>query len=136
MNQTTAIDPARIKELTAQLPEDPDCIDDDFLEAHGETLSGLKEMFAEKGGIHLITVDDYSMICRLPTREHFRTAVKKANGDEMLSDKLLLGYVLIYPTMQVIERRTDHGAAGLMTSAVRKLAQLSKMSVEATSKKL
>lgn len=112
-------------------------IDEEFLETHKEQISSVKELFEDKGGIYIISVDEYDMICRLPQTEHLkqtRQGADKKDAHEV--DRELLSYCLLWPSIHKVNEWVGKGKPGIVSSAVRKLLELGLVYSEASAKKL
>lgn len=112
-------------------------IDEEFLETHQEQIASLKELFEDKGGIFLINVDEYDMICRLPQTEHLKQTRQGADRKDAHDiDRELLSYCLIWPTIHKVNEWVAKGKPGIVSSSVRKLLELGLVYSEARAKKL
>ena len=60
------------KEAIGKLPQEEITMDESFFETYSEGINELKEVFASKGGIHVISREDsekpYAIIVRVPSK--------------------------------------------------------------------
>jgi hypothetical protein len=127
-----------IKEVKEAFGSGYKYVDEEFLEIFKEEINTLKEIFSEKGGVHIVDLGEYNMICRLPSVEHMKAVNKSAssNRDGFEVDRELLSYCLLYPTIDVVNQWVSEGKIGIVSSTVRKLMELGLVNKEAQAKKL
>jgi hypothetical protein len=118
------------------LPAEYQPMDEAWLEKNAEAIDILKAAFAEKGGIHLLTVGDYQVLCRAPSREILNKSAKLAQSSSRVdADVGFVGQCLISPAPAVLAHwMNDH--AGLASAFAAKLLEISKVNQEAQAKKL
>jgi hypothetical protein len=126
-----------IQSAKAALPSEYRRVDDDFLRDYAKPISVLKEHYAASGGLEVITVDEYSVICRVPTKQILTDVMANSNKMSGIdSDIFLVVQCLVYPSGQQFRNWIDSGAPGLAASVARALMAASKANTEAVRKKL
>ena len=126
-----------IKEAREIFPIQYANIDSTFLEVYKEPIENLKAAFSEKGGVYIVSVGEYDMICRLPSTEHFKQVRKGSeNRDAFEVDRELFSYCLLYPTIDQVNVWVSEGKPGIISSAVRTLMDLGLINQKAETKKL
>ena len=112
-------------------------VDDAFLEKFNNELNIVQDYLELVGGVFLFTVEDYDVICRLPSHEVFTDITNRSELSGFEQDRMLVGRCLIYPSMDIInEWVTKRGHWGIVSSIARKMMQEAKVAKEAKSKKL
>jgi len=128
-----------IEEAKSHLPSSYVPVDEEFIERYREPIDQLKARHADKGGLLILEVDEYSGIFRIPGREHLSRISKKQSqtnrSDALQSDLELCGYCLIYPSLETFEGWLSK-APGLPSAFAKKLLDESKITSEAIAKKL
>jgi len=118
------------------LPAQYRTIDDEWLEQYKEGLDILKKAFENKGGIHLLEVEDFRIICRAPSREILNKSSSSASAEKRIdADLNFVGQCMLYPAPEVLGRWMDDHA-GLASTFASKLLEISKVTQEALAKKL
>lgn len=119
------------------LPDEYLPINEEFLEKYEVEIDTIKTILAGKGGVHVLSLDDCSVIVRIPSKETLSNITKRAKNLEPIeSDTLLVKQCLIYPKPEVLDRWIDSGSPGLASTFARKLFELAKINQEAVAKKL
>ena len=134
MNAVSTVN--NLKEVLSALPSKYEPVDETFLEVYADQISGLKNIFEDKGGIHLVSVGEYDTICRLPQTEHIKQVSKDKTRDSLDIDRELLSYCLLYPSIEQVNDWVKAGKPGIISSIVRKLLELGYINQDATTKKL
>ncbi len=65
------------QQAIANLPEEYVPIDEGFLTHYEVEIEAIKEFLSDKGGLHLIQVDEYSTLCRVPSKETLSKASER-----------------------------------------------------------
>lgn len=126
-----------LKEVLEALPQKYEPVDETFLEVYADQIAALKNLFADKGGVYMISVGEYDMICRLPQTEHLKAANKDSDKKDGLDvDRELFSYCLLYPSIYQVNDWVKEGKPGIISSAVRKLMELGLVHTKAREKKL
>lgn len=138
MSETNAhMQISTIDEVLSQLPKEYTEIDEEFLTKYENEIDSLKSIFKDKGGIHLISVEEYSVICRVPSREIFLAVNKRAASlDAMSADFELVKKCILYPAPEIVKTWMDNGNSGIATPIAKQLMKLSKITQEGSAKKL
>lgn len=125
-----------VRQAGELLPAEYRTIDEDWLEENSTPVDMLKKAFAEKGGIHLLEVGDFRIICRAPSREILNKSAAGASADKRIdADMTLVSQCMLYPAPAVLGRWMDEHA-GLASSFASKLMEIAKVSQEVHAKKL
>ncbi|WP_061223932.1 LIC_10177 family protein [Leptospira weilii] len=125
------------KQAIASLPKEYVPIDEGFLTHYEVEIEAIKEFLSDKGGLHLIQVDEYSTLCRVPSKETLSKASERSKKlDPIETDIDFVGRCLVYPSAATFSGWTNNGAPGLASSIARKIFDLAKLNQEAVSKKL
>ncbi|MBE7439126.1 MAG: hypothetical protein HS115_11765 [Spirochaetales bacterium] len=129
-------DVPEVQQAAALLPADYRPIDADWVERNQEAVALLKKAFDSKGGIHLLSVDDYAVIARAPSREILNRGAKEAGQvDRIEADFKFVSQCMLYPSPALLAGwMNEH--AGVASAFASKLLELSKANQEAQAKKL
>lgn len=125
------------QQAIASLPKEYVSIEEDFLNRHEVEIAAIKEFLESKGGLHLISVDEYSILSRVPSKDMLAKVSERLKKlDPIESDIDLVTRCLIYPSADTFRSWIDKGAPGLASSMARKIFDLAKLNQEAVAKKL
>ncbi|EMJ94798.1 LIC_10177 family protein [Leptospira alstonii] len=125
------------QQAIASLPKEYVPIEEDFLNRHEVEIAAIKEFLENKGGLHLISVDEYSILCRVPSKDMLSKVSERSKKlDPIESDIDFVTRCLLYPSADTFRGWIDKGAPGLASSMARKIFDLAKLNREAVAKKL
>ncbi|MDI7196293.1 LIC_10177 family protein [Leptospira santarosai] len=125
------------QQAIASLPKEYVPIEEDFLGRHEVEIAAIKEFLEDKGGLHMISVDEYSILCRVPSKDMLSKVNERSKKlDPIEADIDFVGRCLIYPSPEIFRGWIDKGAPGLASSMARKIFDLAKLNREAVAKKL
>ncbi|AXR68235.1 LIC_10177 family protein [Leptospira mayottensis] len=125
------------QQAIANLPKEYVPIEEDFLTRHEVEIAAIKEFLENKGGLHRISVDEYSVLCRVPSKDMLaKTSERSKKLDPIETDIDFVTRCLLYPSAETFRGWIDNGAPGLASSMARKIFDLAKLNQEAVAKKL
>ncbi|EKO77693.1 hypothetical protein QMM42_17790 [Leptospira santarosai] len=125
------------QQAIASLPKGYVLIDEEFLARYEVEIEAIKEFLSDKGGLHLIQVDEYSTLCRVPSKEMLSKVNERSKKlDPIEADIDFVNRCLLYPSAETFSGWIGGGAPGLAASISRKIFELAKLNQEAVSKKL
>ncbi|EMJ38903.1 hypothetical protein LEP1GSC079_1135 [Leptospira interrogans str. FPW1039] len=125
------------QQAISNLPKDYVSIDENFLARYEVEIEAIKEFLDDKGGLHLIQVDEYSTLCRVPSKETLsKVSDRSKKLDPIEADIDFVNRCLVYPSSETFSGWINKGAPGLASSISRKIFDLAKLNQEAVSKKL
>lgn len=126
-----------INSAKAALPVEYVPVDDDFLTEYAHPLAVMKEHYKATGGLEILAIDEYSIICRVPTKQTLTDLTKNTKNMAPLdADIFFVVQCLIYPSGSTLRKWIDSGAPGLASGFAKSLMESAKLTVEATRKKL
>ncbi len=109
------------QQAIASLPKDYIPVDEGFLNRYEVEIEAIKEFLSDKGGLHLIQVDEYSTLCRVPSKETLSKVSERSKKlDPIEADIDFVNRCLVYPSSETFSSWINNGAPGLpLQSAVR-----------------
>jgi hypothetical protein len=125
------------QEAIELLPSPYRKLTDDVLDEENVKLSisTLKDIYKDKGGIHLLEVEDYQILVRVPNETHLNHGMENKKRTAIEADRWLVGECLLYPSVDVFKSWLI-SAPGLGTPFAKKLLELGATTQEAKAKKL
>ena len=138
-NQTQTQIIKNINDAKALLPEPYRRITEEDLEINGDiklAIDTLKESYEDKGGIHLLEVDEYQIISRVPNDTILNHSIEGSKRRTAIeSDRWLVDQCRLYPSQDVFDRWLK-AAPGLASPFANKLLDLAKTRQVVSGKKL
>ncbi len=130
------------KEAIGKLPQEEITMDESFFETYSEGINELKEVFASKGGIHVISREDsekpYAIIVRVPSKQCQEKAMKELSAKKKTTIEVQASMIfenLLYPSPETVAKWFEE-APGLPVTYGNELTDLAGTTATAVRKKL
>lgn len=130
------------KEAVEKLPQEEVMLDENFFETYKEPIEDLKEIFSNKGGIHVISKTEgektYPIIVRVPSKENLEKHIKELTSKKKTVLDVNLSLIfenLLYPSPEIVKRWFEE-APGLPIAYGNELTDLSGTTANVMRKKL